>query len=546
VRSEASGATARPGAGPEPSQSLARASFEDLHVRHRARVAALVRRLVADRGLQEELVQETFVRAWRAIDSLDPARPAWPWLATIARRLCADALRAPHRRRERPQGALAAGAAVVGASQGMHGGDPLEACLARERHEVLQQALHSVSGRHRRLLVLKDLEGWNLEEIGALEGLPPEAVKSALRRARASLRSSYGRLLGGPGAGALVPLASLLGWARRTARGAFDHLRRATLRVAAVARGDSIASLPSQALQGSVEGGAALVGLAGGGVAAAIAGSVLLGALVGLGPPAHAGSAPSGPRVGDATSLDPRSPATGLLRGVLAGGAAWVDPRSPQDGSFPVAERGSSPAGRASAGPSGSAGASLANSPSIGAPSLVVPAAPSPAVPAPLGAPSPRTATVAPPTAPGVPPAPVPPGLGGVLGAPRPSPPSAGSIPPAISVEPAGVPTRTADPPSPEASEPGLGAPEPPAAAGSPQGPDTPSGAPSGSAVDGPTTASAAASSDAVCGGVGPDRPVPACRCVLLARWTLPAPGAGLPDPTVQPSPPRPRCPTGG
>lgn len=53
--------------------------------------------VLRNRQLADEATQETFMRAWRAADRYDPARPIAPWLMTIARRTALDVIRSESR-----------------------------------------------------------------------------------------------------------------------------------------------------------------------------------------------------------------------------------------------------------------------------------------------------------------------------------------------------------------------------------------------------------------------------------------------------------------
>ena len=65
-------------------------------------VYASAYRVLRDAGLAEEATQQTFVKAWRAADSLDENREMAPWLATIARRVAIDVQRSEARRSADP------------------------------------------------------------------------------------------------------------------------------------------------------------------------------------------------------------------------------------------------------------------------------------------------------------------------------------------------------------------------------------------------------------------------------------------------------------
>ena len=73
-------------------------AFRELVLRYQARVRGLIRRIVRDPSRADELAQDTFVKAHRALDHYDGTRPFASWLLTIAHHCAVDDLR-----RQRPQ-----------------------------------------------------------------------------------------------------------------------------------------------------------------------------------------------------------------------------------------------------------------------------------------------------------------------------------------------------------------------------------------------------------------------------------------------------------
>ena len=120
-----------------------------------------------DRNRAEDIVQETLLRAWRNLDSLDEAAgPVRPWLFTVAQHLAIDAHRA---RRARPP--------EVGdaALESMPGLDDLEYTLDRI---LVTDALGSLSAEHRAVIVETYYRGRSVAEAAAVLGIPPGTVKS--------------------------------------------------------------------------------------------------------------------------------------------------------------------------------------------------------------------------------------------------------------------------------------------------------------------------------------------------------------------------------
>ena len=189
--------------------------FEDLYRQYAARVEALAWRRLHDRHAAEDAVQETFLRAYRSFGRIDADRPVWPWLRTIATNVCVDMLRL--RRHPDRDGSLneddELGPALPAKS------DPGEVHLAAQRRRSIATALAAVNPRQRRVVILRDVEGWENEEVAQLEGITLDAVKSALKRGRQTFRSTYLALADRNGllGGLLVGAGGVMGRFRRLA-----------------------------------------------------------------------------------------------------------------------------------------------------------------------------------------------------------------------------------------------------------------------------------------------------------------------------------------
>ncbi len=123
----------------------------------------------------EELVQETFLRAWRSLHSLRHERAAKSWLITILRR---EHARTYQRR-------------VLAIDEDADP-DEFEASSSDVGPEgvLLRRALRQMSERYREPLLLQVLGGYSTNEIGKTLGLSKAAVLSRLFRARRKLRAT--------------------------------------------------------------------------------------------------------------------------------------------------------------------------------------------------------------------------------------------------------------------------------------------------------------------------------------------------------------------
>lgn len=177
-------------------------AFGSLMRRYAGRVQAVVARHVPpDR--QEEVVQDTFVRAYRSLANFEPESDFPAWLSTLAVRSCYDFWRTAYRRHEVSESELEpahrewAGRVLDTGSR-----EAFETETARrEAREVLDRVLATLSPEDRLVIVLVHLEGLDVREAAAQLGWSPVNVKVRAHRARRRLRAALEPLIaaaGGP------------------------------------------------------------------------------------------------------------------------------------------------------------------------------------------------------------------------------------------------------------------------------------------------------------------------------------------------------------
>ncbi|WP_257574321.1 sigma-70 family RNA polymerase sigma factor [Streptomyces sp. JJ66] len=152
----------------------------------------------------EDLVQETYLRAWRAFDSFEGRSSIRTWLHRIATNTCLDAL-ASRSRRPLPTGLGAPSAEpreelveqrevpwlepVPDALVGADGADPAAVVTGRESIRLaFIAALQHLPPRQRAVLLLRDVLRWRAAEVAELLDTTVASVNSALQRARGHLR----------------------------------------------------------------------------------------------------------------------------------------------------------------------------------------------------------------------------------------------------------------------------------------------------------------------------------------------------------------------
>ena len=128
----------------------------------------------------EDLVQETYFKAYRAFDRFTPGTSIRSWLFTILYRLRTDAFRKAGRSVKTQE--------LTGEGPGV---PPPQAALA-SGGEDLQRALDSLPEIFRTAVVLRDLEDLSYQEIADVLAVPIGTVMSRIHRGRALLRASFG------------------------------------------------------------------------------------------------------------------------------------------------------------------------------------------------------------------------------------------------------------------------------------------------------------------------------------------------------------------
>ena len=152
--------------------------IRQLMVEHGRSVLASVTRMVHDRGLAEDVVQEALVRAWRNMERFDPSRDVAMrgWLLTVARNIAVDKFRAKNARPAEVAESAALSVCVP---------DPSEAVLSAMH---IQTALARLSEAQRAVLLECYFNGRTVTEAAQTLGIPLGTVKSRLSSALRNLR----------------------------------------------------------------------------------------------------------------------------------------------------------------------------------------------------------------------------------------------------------------------------------------------------------------------------------------------------------------------
>ncbi|MGW2564640.1 sigma-70 family RNA polymerase sigma factor [Streptomyces sp. NPDC001537] len=182
-----------------PATTTDREEFVRLTDPYRRELLAHCYRMLGSVDEAEDLVQETYLRAWRSYEGYEGRASLRTWLHRIATNTCLTALESRARRplpaglggpSEAPEEPLRTPATDVPWLQPLPDAlaDPATVVAARGSLRLaLVAALQNLPARQRAVLILRDVLAWRAPEVASLLGTSTAAVKSSLQRARARL-----------------------------------------------------------------------------------------------------------------------------------------------------------------------------------------------------------------------------------------------------------------------------------------------------------------------------------------------------------------------
>ena len=151
--------------------------FTELVNKHSGMLFRYAYWLSSSPSIAQDLLQETYLRAWKSYDKLQKPESAKHWLITILRR--ENARRFERKRLKQ----------VDREVDTFEGHNSLGNIDNRAEAFALRQALDKISEEYREPLILQVLCGYSCKDIGEMLDLTPEAVMTRLYRARKQLRS---------------------------------------------------------------------------------------------------------------------------------------------------------------------------------------------------------------------------------------------------------------------------------------------------------------------------------------------------------------------
>jgi len=166
-------------------------AFEVLVEKYEGRVYRHLRKMVNDNDLAADLLQETFLSAYKGLKGFAGSSSFSTWLFRIATNAALMYLR-----KNRPeiveyddQIRAKGESAIVAASPALVG-TPFDILLSAEGCKKIEEAIDNLPVLYRSVIVLRDVEGFSLEEVARIMNTSVAAVKSRLHRARNAVREA--------------------------------------------------------------------------------------------------------------------------------------------------------------------------------------------------------------------------------------------------------------------------------------------------------------------------------------------------------------------
>ncbi|HEX7340299.1 MAG TPA: RNA polymerase sigma factor RpoE [Rhodanobacteraceae bacterium] len=172
-------------------------AFDLLVRKYQHKVIGLISRYVADRSECQDVAQEAFIRAWRAIDSFRGDSAFYTWLYKIAVNTAKNHLVALKRRP--PNDDVAVEDAVFGpsAERLYENATPEHEMLRQEIEQTVVSAVEALPEELRTAITLREVDGLSYEEIALSMDCPIGTVRSRIFRAREAIDEQLRPLLPG-------------------------------------------------------------------------------------------------------------------------------------------------------------------------------------------------------------------------------------------------------------------------------------------------------------------------------------------------------------
>jgi RNA polymerase sigma-70 factor (ECF subfamily) len=159
--------------------------FGEIIRQHQGLVFSILYRYERDAHLIEDLAQDAFVKAWKALDQFDGRAPFSHWLSKITVHVALDHLR----KKRRIKNEIGFDDLGEDALEWLQSEDERSDLDPGQAREILELAMRELSAEERLVLTLQELEGKSVKEICELTGWSSVAARVRAFRARAKLKN---------------------------------------------------------------------------------------------------------------------------------------------------------------------------------------------------------------------------------------------------------------------------------------------------------------------------------------------------------------------
>ena len=171
-------------------------AFDLLVLKYQGRISALVSRYISDPGEVEDVTQEAFIKAYRALERFRGDSAFYTWLYRIAANAAKNHLVAKGRR-PRSDASIEDAEAFDEFGSSSDSGSPEAIAMGDELVGVVDAAMRALPEELRAALTLRELEGLSYDDIAEVLGCPVGTVRSRIFRAREAIDERVREQIGG-------------------------------------------------------------------------------------------------------------------------------------------------------------------------------------------------------------------------------------------------------------------------------------------------------------------------------------------------------------
>lgn len=172
-----------------------RAAFDMLVVKYQRRLLRLLKRVVRDPVEAEDVVQETFIRAYRALHHFRGDAAFYTWLYRIGINTARNYLASQNRRMQASSMDPTRDESLAREEQLRDNNTPESVLASKQVALTVNSAVEELPADLRTVIVLRELEGLSYEQIAAIMDCPIGTVRSRIYRAREAIAERVGPLL---------------------------------------------------------------------------------------------------------------------------------------------------------------------------------------------------------------------------------------------------------------------------------------------------------------------------------------------------------------